>query len=413
MSKINEEHSKLSKSRRDREMNDEGSKRIIIETFRHMEGKNCQVSSMRKTLAYYDIDLSEEMLLGLASGLGFMYWDSKQMPFPFVGGLNGKEYTIFENALNAIDGSILILKQTASRKTSYNLVLDALEKGNPVISFVDMAYLPYFFSENAPYPNENAGHFGGHTFVVYGIDEREDKVYVSDRFGKPNTMKIKHFMDAHSSTFAPFPAKNKKLIIKTPQHIEDLEDKIFLSIKKNSEIMLNPPITNFGLKGILKFGQMVKKTWMHFKPEKLLFTLFNSFIYNATGGSGGALFRNMYTDFLKESFDISGKNELDQASSLYREAAYKWNEIAEVLLPDELGSLKKMRELMIENNRIQEEAKENYQKILAGLDNQMTEALNEAKEEVKNYTPYFETLQQLIEEVYEFELKAWELLGNL
>ena len=261
-------------------MSERSNRRIVIENFKHMNGKNCQVSSMRKTLAFYDIHLSEEMLLGLASGLGFLYWDSKQMPCPFVGGLNGKEYTIFENALSAIDGSIKIIKQTTSRKLSYNLVLDSLENGNPIIPFVDMAYLPYFFSENAPYPNENAGHFGGHTFVVYGIDETKDIVYVSDRFGKPNTIKIEHFMDAHSSDFAPFPAKNKKFTLEPPKHVENLKDKIITAIKKNSEFMLDPPISNFGLKGILKFSGMVEKAWNKFEPDKLLFTLFNNFIYN-------------------------------------------------------------------------------------------------------------------------------------
>ena len=220
-------------------------------------------------------------------------------------------------------------------------------------------------------------------------------------------------MDAHSSDFAPFPAKNKKFNLEPPKHVENLKDKIIAAIRKNSEFMLDPPISNFGLKGILKFSGMVEKAWNKFEPDKLLFTLFNNFIYNATGGSGGALFRNMYTEFLLESFEITGVSELEKASSLYRNAANKWDEIAEALLPDELSSLKKMRELMIENNRIQEEAKDDYQIRLAKLENPMMEALTEAKEEVKYYTPFFKTLQQLIEETYEIELRAWKILGNI
>jgi len=68
---------------------------------------------------------------------------------------------------------------------------------------------------------------------------------------------------------------------------------------------------------------MVEKTWQKFEPEKLLFTLFNSYIYNTNGGSSGALFRNIYTDFLKESFEITGKDELEKAFTLYKEAASK------------------------------------------------------------------------------------------
>jgi len=394
-------------------MSETNTRKTVIEKFNHMSGKNCQLSSLRKVLAYYDINLSEEMLLGLSSGLGFIYWDSKQMPCPFAGGLNAKEYSMFENALKILGGDIGRIKQTTSRKTSYNLLLEALEGGDPVITFVDMAYLPYFFSENAPYPNENAGHFGGHTFVVYGVDEDINEVFVSDRFAKPNTMKIEHFLDGHGSSYAPFPAKNKKLILHPPKEINNLEEMIVRAIKENSISILNPPISNFGLKGIKKFSDMVIRNWSKYDSEKLLLTLFNSFIYNATGGSGGALFRNMYTDFLKESFQITGIRELDKTSQLYQEAAMKWDEVSITLLPDELSSLKKLRDLMIENNRIQEEAGENYQKELNKLDDQMLQALEDAKKEVKNYGPFFGKLQSKIKEAYELETKAWKILEQI
>lgn len=394
-------------------MSEINTREIVIEKFSHLAGKNCQLSSLRKVLAYYDINLSEEMLLGLSSGLGFIYWDSKQMPCPFAGGLNGKEYDIFENALKMLGGEIGKIKQTTSRKTSYNLLLEALEGGDPVITFVDMAYLPYFFSENAPYPNENAGHFGGHTFVVYGVDENKKEVFVSDRFARTNTMKIDHFLDAHGSSYAPFPAKNKKLILHPPKENPNLEQMIVRAIKENSMSILNPPISNFGLKGIQKYSDMVVKTWRKYDSDKLLLTLFNSFIYNATGGSGGALFRNMYTEFLKESYQLTGIPELNKASHLYQDAADKWDEVAITLLPDELSSLKKLRELMIENNRIQEEARETYQKDLSKLDDEMLQALEDAKKEVKDYGPFFEKLQTRIKEAYEIETEAWKVLKQI
>jgi len=45
--------------------------RIVIKDFKHMAGYNCQLSRMRKVLAHGGIELSEPMILGFCSGLGF------------------------------------------------------------------------------------------------------------------------------------------------------------------------------------------------------------------------------------------------------------------------------------------------------------------------------------------------------
>ena len=51
--------------------------RIVIDDVKHKAGANCQLSSLRKVLAYYDIEISEPMILGLYSGLGFFYFYMK------------------------------------------------------------------------------------------------------------------------------------------------------------------------------------------------------------------------------------------------------------------------------------------------------------------------------------------------
>jgi len=48
--------------------------RLVIDDFKHMAGANCQLSSLKKVLAYYDIEISEPMVLGLCSSLDFFYF---------------------------------------------------------------------------------------------------------------------------------------------------------------------------------------------------------------------------------------------------------------------------------------------------------------------------------------------------
>jgi len=58
----------------------------IIEEFIPFEGEHCETTTMGNLLQFAGVKLSEPMLFGLGQGLGFIYWDSKGMNFPFIGG---------------------------------------------------------------------------------------------------------------------------------------------------------------------------------------------------------------------------------------------------------------------------------------------------------------------------------------
>lgn len=57
----------------------------IIQGFVPYEGEHCETTAMGNLLQFAGIRLSEPMLFGLGEGLGFIYWDSKNMDFPFIG----------------------------------------------------------------------------------------------------------------------------------------------------------------------------------------------------------------------------------------------------------------------------------------------------------------------------------------
>ena len=53
--------------------------------FKSLKTHHCITGSMRHVYAYNDHDISEEMLLGIGGGVGFIYWHMKGAP-PIVGG---------------------------------------------------------------------------------------------------------------------------------------------------------------------------------------------------------------------------------------------------------------------------------------------------------------------------------------
>lgn len=383
--------------------------KIIIEDFKHLSGANCQASSLRKVLAYNGIKLSEPMILGLSSGLGFFYYYMKRMPFPMTLGLAVKKTEIFERVLNRLGGSVKIT-ETASMNVAHNNLMNLLEKKSPAITFTDFAFLPFFFAEDVPIPNENSGHFGAHTIVTYGIDEEKGEAYVSDRYSNPHIMKYKQLQLARASKHAPFPANNKLVELIIPKKIRELEEIIPQAIKANLNYMYNPPIRNMGLKGFQKWQEMLPTWATHFNDEQLLFGLVSTFIYLETGGTGGAMFRILYRDFLKEAGELLNNNGLLKASEIFDDVVIKIRDLEAKLLPDDLPNMAKLRILFLKSNEILEKGASDYQHQLKKINEEFTIYTEGAMKEADAWRERISELNNGIQNWADLEANAWETI---
>ncbi|MFX1374759.1 MAG: BtrH N-terminal domain-containing protein [Promethearchaeota archaeon] len=384
--------------------------RIIIDNFKHMAGANCQLSSLRKVLAYYDIEISEPILLGLCSGLGFFYFYMKNMPFPMILGMGVKKTEIFERILPRLGGSVKITETTSVNAAHNNLII-LLQKKQPAITFVDFAYLPYFFSEGTPIPNDSSGHFGAHTIVTYGIDEEKDKALISDRYTNPHVMTYTQLKAARGSKYAPFPAKNKLVELVLPKKVKDIKQSIPVAIKANVDFMFNPPIRNMGLKGFQKWREMLP-TWNNFSDNDLLFGLVNVYIYMETGGTGGAMFRILYRDFLKEAGELLKNDSLIKAAEVYDDIIVKIREVEHLILPNDLPNMAKLRELYQKSGDITEKGDKDYQKQLTELDKEVEPALNGALKETDAWRERISLIDKGIQKWCDLEIKAWEIIKS-
>jgi hypothetical protein len=385
--------------------------RIIIDDFKHMAGANCQLSSLRKVLAYYDIEISEPMILGLCSGLGFFYFYMKRMPFPMVLGMGVKKTEVFERVLPLLGGNVKIT-ETASINTAHNNLVNVLKKGQPAITFVDFAFLPFFFAEGTPIPNESSGHFGAHTFVTYGIDEEKDEAFVSDRYANPHKMSYTQLKAARGSKHAPFPAKNKIVELILPKKVKDIKQSITAAIKANANFMFNPPIRNMGLKGFLKWREMLPTWASDFSDNDLLFGLVSVYIYMETGGTGGAMFRILYRDFLKEAGELLHNDGLLKAADVYDDVIVKLREVEHIILPDDLPNIAQLRQIFQKSSDITEKGDKDYQKQLVKIDEEGEKAQEGALKEVDAWRARIPEIDKGIQEWYELETKAWESIND-
>jgi hypothetical protein len=379
---------------------------FLLKDFTCTGGKHCQTTAMKGILDYSGDPLSEEMLLGLGGGIGFIYWYVKLMSAPFVGGRNAKPEDFTLNICKRI-GAKASLLQTSSKSNAYEDLKNVLRIGKPAYLFVDMAYFPYLaLPENS--------HFGAHTIAVFGIDEMNNKVYIADRGKKAVTVTIEELGKARNSKFPPYPPKNKLLKIQYPIEAKGLEKGIIEAIKDSCDTMLHPPIKNIGLSGMQKWAKLVIEWPKQFQGMSLLGCLFNTFVYIEIGGTGGSAFRPMYAHFLKESAKMIHKPALLEVAEMFEASGERWSKIATAALPDSWSSLKRIRELMIENNRIFEEqeinALEKMKKIGMELNQTMGLASQELLSKNREVMGLLKDLQDSIQKCSEKEEEAFKAL---
>jgi hypothetical protein len=109
------------------------------------------------------------MIFGVGSGLGFVYWYGKQVPYPFV---RGRARDLYKNLCNTLGVAVKVNK-TSSRTKAYDALRKLIAGNVPVMVHVDMPFLKYL-----GLPEE--AHFGGHVVVVAGINENKGIVYIGD-----------------------------------------------------------------------------------------------------------------------------------------------------------------------------------------------------------------------------------------
>ena len=152
-------------------------------------------------------------------------------------------------------------------------------------------------------------------------------------------------------------------------------------------------------------------TWAtDFKDDILLFGLVSVFIYMETGGTGGAMFRILYRDFLKEAGELLNNDGLLKASDMFDEIANKIRILETIILPDDLPNIGKLRQLFLKSNGITEKGADDYQKQLKKLNDEIEKVTDGAKKEADSWKECIPQIDKGIQEWAELETTAWETI---
>ncbi|TDW93226.1 butirosin biosynthesis protein H-like [Kribbella pratensis] len=280
-------------------------------------GEHCETTTLGVLLRDEGVELSEAMLFGLGSGLSFIYWDSKSMGFPFLGG-RVKPFELTRNLARTLELELLV-QETTSPRRAWESVAASIDAGRPVGLQLDSYYLDYFSSKV---------HFGGHVVAMYGYDDHDAYLVDTDQQGGAVSTTLTSLAEARAAR-GPMTAKHRSFTITAPRQLPSLAAQVVPAISTCADAFLHPPIANLGHRGIAKAGKQVRR-WLE-RTDDPQRDLPQAALLMEKAGTGGALFRNLYSDLLGECTQLLDSTELRTGHRLYGEAAALWTEVAALI----------------------------------------------------------------------------------
>jgi len=239
------------------------------------------------------------------------------MVFPFIGG-RIKPDLLTENICQNLCLTLKV-NETASVSKAWDSVKSDINQWLPVGLKLDSYYLEYFSTKI---------HFAGHYVAMYGYDETHAYLIDTKAQGSQVKTSLESLAQARSAK-GPMSSKNLFYTINNPLKNYSLPDAILKAIRVNAQDFLHPPIQNIGYKGILKTSHELKKWFETSNDVERDFKTTAMLMEQA--GTGWALFRNLYRDFLQESYEMIGNPALKTGYEMFRDIALLWSEVASLL----------------------------------------------------------------------------------
>jgi hypothetical protein len=233
-------------------------------------------------------------------------------------------------------GVVIESKSTSSVKKARDELVEKMGLRKPVMLFGDMGYIPWF----SHFPDDY--HFGGHTFVICGFNWGDtflasdlDPKAIGTKKGFYATITMEQLEKARNSHHKPLPPKNTWLEFDFNGFHPPTPEDIYSSIRQTINDMLNPPISNAGIRGIRRTGREMQKWIRMFDEKTARAVLFNLHVFIDIGGTGGGIFRFMYARFLKEAAEITANPALSEISEIIEDSGRQFSETGKLFMNPE------------------------------------------------------------------------------
>lgn len=285
-------------------------------------GVHCETTALGALLGHAGVHLTEPVLFGLGSGLSFVYWDSKRQSVPFLGG-RVKPFELTRTLARRL-GLDLRVQETSSTRRAWDQVRTLVDDGVPVGLQLDSHDLDYFGSRV---------HFAGHVVALLGYDEESAYLLDTAQQGGRVSTSLESLARARAAR-GPMSAPHRSFTLGPLREPVDPVPAIVPAIVECAEAFLDPPIANVGHRGIRTTATRAG-SWLD-RVEDPPRDLPQMAMLMERAGTGGALFRTLYRDFLTACLPLLDDGDgpggrvaaVERGRDLFAGSATLWTRVA-------------------------------------------------------------------------------------
>ena len=297
--------------------------------YRHQVAAHCETGTLRNMLACKGIEVSEQLLFGVGSGVFFAY-------LPFIKTLSSFPAIALRQPIGDIVKNVarscglkLFYREFSTTDEAVRKVNDLLDTGRPAAVSVDMFYMKYL-------PGFMQIHAPAHFILLVG---REGDAYaVSDPYLLDlGTLHVRDLRLALSTHAALSPNNLVYTIEDGARGGIDWRRPAVTGMKRTINRMLMLPLLRnllflLGVEGINTFASAILSWPRKFKGFKLREGLLFVPVIFEEQGTGGGAFRMMYGAFLQQVADMFGSTEIRDLAGRMLENGQAWREASRIFV---------------------------------------------------------------------------------
>lgn len=283
----------------------------------HATGRHCGSTSLSNLADYYDWGFDEETCFGLASGLGFTFFELDDSPHRAFFGRPVSLERAFFHTLEIPH----VEREGADWNETWTDVRARLDDGHPVLVFTDIYDLPYFDTDT---------HFAPHSLLVVGYEDGEALLSDSE-FDEPQRVPVEALRAAMNSR-AMVPLNNRYVAVNDPEIGADFDDAVETATVEMARSMLRPGGGRFdpgavGVHGLAGIQRLVSDmaSWMQL-PDPA-WTVRFAYQNVERRGTGGGAFRGLQRDFFRTVDHPFGDETTEEMAAI----AAEWSAVGETL----------------------------------------------------------------------------------
>lgn len=287
----------------------------MVDNFPNQRRMHCETGVIVNTLKYYDYDISEQMVFGIGGGMYFLYFPLMKVQEFVLVVMRTKPSNIIRHFAKRMNIDYYEMSFGNNIEKGTNVLNVLVDKNIPVVLVSNILGLKYL--NDLGFEMDYNGHHmtvigrEGSQYVIADIDEKlpnDDYVYLED-----TNLKYARFRSGLSAPhgrlfyFDPLEKDFSKNV--------DLKPAIISGLRETYKNMESIPFKYFGSKGIHFFAKDLRKWHEKYTEKQIDYNLLWYYRLIEQAGTGGAGYRYLFADFLKESASLFQSEILDECSA--------------------------------------------------------------------------------------------------